>query len=313
MKIKTLVMAAGAALTMSFAGVAFQDAPAYAQSRPYFRLFDLETHPDRRTDSTAFEQALIGEYSALSEERANFTDWDFVDAELYKHKARSAERGSLVLPDSPLDRDLTDDQARTFWNALNRLRQGYKRGGREAAPGATARAQTSYDCWIEAAEDGRDEDIARCKAAFESAMSEVERDANYQLTALGGEAAASRMTAPTAAAASAQASSYHVYFGFDSIDILPEGKDALDRAIGDALADPGKEVRLVAHADRSGAEAYNQALSERRATAVITELIIGGVDRTRVVSEAVGETRPMIATPDGAREPGNRVVEIDLL
>jgi len=47
MKLKTLVIAAGAALTMSFAGVAFQDAPAHAQSRPYFKLFDLETHPDR--------------------------------------------------------------------------------------------------------------------------------------------------------------------------------------------------------------------------------------------------------------------------
>jgi OOP family OmpA-OmpF porin len=58
---------------------------------------------------------------------------------------------------------------------------------------------------------------------------------------------------------------------------------------------------------------YNQALSERRANTVILSLIQGGLNRSRIISEPVGETRLMVDTDDGVREPANRVAEIDLL
>ena len=70
-------------------------------------------------------------------------------------------------------------------------------------------------------------------------------------------------------------------------------------------------VRIVAtgHADRSGTTTYNRALSERRAIAVRTQLQQNGIDPSTVSTFARGETDPLVATPDGVREPQNRRVE----
>ena len=83
----------------------------------------------------------------------------------------------------------------------------------------------------------------------------------------------------------------------------------------------GAEVRWAScnifstqdHADRSGAAAYNQTLSEERSRLVLQEMEAAGIDTSRVVFDSVGETMPLVPTPDGQREPRNRVVEINLL
>src|SRR3546814_19346046 len=85
-------------------------------------------------------------------------------------------------------------------------------------------------------------------------------------------------------------------------------REALDAA----LASAGSALRITGHADRSGAVAYNQTLSERRANRVIEELVSGGIDPTSISGEAVGETQPLIPTDDGVREEGNRAVVINL-
>ncbi|HIP77765.1 MAG TPA: OmpA family protein, partial [Kiloniellaceae bacterium] len=69
---------------------------------------------------------------------------------------------------------------------------------------------------------------------------------------------------------------------------------------------------ITGHADSSGAVAYNQTLSERRANRVIDELVSGGVDAIRVSGRGVGETQLLIPTGDGVREEGNRAVVIQL-
>jgi len=68
---------------------------------------------------------------------------------------------------------------------------------------------------------------------------------------------------------------------------------------------------LAGHADRSGGDAYNMGLSERRAAAVRSYLTGKGVPMEVMSSEAFGESRPMVETADGVREPQNRRVEIN--
>jgi outer membrane protein OmpA-like peptidoglycan-associated protein len=61
-----------------------------------------------------------------------------------------------------------------------------------------------------------------------------------------------------------------IHFGYDSAEILPESRSYLD-SVGAMLRLPeaqGKKVKIVGHTDARGSEQYNQALSERRATAV---------------------------------------------
>jgi outer membrane protein OmpA-like peptidoglycan-associated protein len=71
-------------------------------------------------------------------------------------------------------------------------------------------------------------------------------------------------------------------------------------------------VALVGKADRAGSDAYNMALSKRRADAVKGELARAGVPPARIDERWVGEREPPVPTPEGVREPRNRVVEITL-
>jgi outer membrane protein OmpA-like peptidoglycan-associated protein len=69
-------------------------------------------------------------------------------------------------------------------------------------------------------------------------------------------------------------------------------------------------IEVDGHADRSGSPTYNQGLSMRRAQAVAGELVRLGVPRTAIDIKAFGDTRPLVPTAAGVREPQNRRVEI---
>ena len=67
---------------------------------------------------------------------------------------------------------------------------------------------------------------------------------------------------------------------------------------------------LAGHADKSGGDAYNVALSQRRADAAKAYLAGKGVPEASIGTEAIVESRPLVETADGVREPQNRRVEI---
>ncbi len=71
-------------------------------------------------------------------------------------------------------------------------------------------------------------------------------------------------------------------------------------------------VRIVTtgHTDLSGSAAYNQGLSQRRADAVRAEQVRLGLTGYDIQTVARGESDPLVATPDGVREPQNRRVQI---
>jgi len=66
------------------------------------------------------------------------------------------------------------------------------------------------------------------------------------------------------------------------------------------------------YTERSGTVAYNQALGPRRAQAVAAELVRDGVPAGAIAVTSFGESRPLVPTADGVREPQNRRVEIVL-
>jgi outer membrane protein OmpA-like peptidoglycan-associated protein len=68
-------------------------------------------------------------------------------------------------------------------------------------------------------------------------------------------------------------------------------------------------IAVTGHTDLSGSPAYNQALSERRAEAVLGELVWLGVPAS-VIGE--GENDPLVPTAEGVREARNRRVEIEI-
>lgn len=101
-----------------------------------------------------------------------------------------------------------------------------------------------------------------------------------------------------------------VFFDWDKSDITAEAAAILREAA--ATAKKIGPVRIIAtgHADRSGPAKYNMGLSDRRAQAVKAALQNLGIDPATIATFARGETDPLVATPDGVREPQNRRVEI---
>ena len=103
-----------------------------------------------------------------------------------------------------------------------------------------------------------------------------------------------------------------MFFDWDRDEITPQAAAILDNAAA-AYASTGQaRVVLAGHADRSGPADYNVDLSQRRANNVATYLEGRGVPRASLSTEAFGESRPLVETADGVREPQNRRVEITM-
>jgi len=101
-----------------------------------------------------------------------------------------------------------------------------------------------------------------------------------------------------------------VFFDWDRSVITPEAAAILDRAADQYAATGQTSVTLAGHADKSGKADYNVALSQRRADAVKAYMTGKGVAAGVITTEAFGESRPLVDTADGVREPQNRRVEI---
>jgi outer membrane protein OmpA-like peptidoglycan-associated protein len=84
-------------------------------------------------------------------------------------------------------------------------------------------------------------------------------------------------------------------FPFDSAELTPEARAALDREIVPQLMDAtGVSTVLVSgHADRLGAPEYNQWLSEKRAEAVRAYLVAKGIDDAKIEILSYGQTAPV--------------------
>jgi OOP family OmpA-OmpF porin len=99
-------------------------------------------------------------------------------------------------------------------------------------------------------------------------------------------------------------------FAFNKADITAEGKAKLDAAATTLGAEPTVKLSVEGHTDAVGSAPYNQALSERRAKAVVAYLVSKGVDGARLTPVGYGKTKP-IATNDTAEgRAQNRRVDL---
>jgi OOP family OmpA-OmpF porin len=82
-------------------------------------------------------------------------------------------------------------------------------------------------------------------------------------------------------------------FNFDTYELRPEGRVALDAFIVRLQGARLGMIRVTGHADRLGSEAYNQILSEDRAEATKGYLISRGIGPDRVRAEGRGASHPV--------------------
>jgi len=104
-----------------------------------------------------------------------------------------------------------------------------------------------------------------------------------------------------------------VTFGVDQADIQPRFDRVLDGVATILNRYPQTLVDIVGHADSTGDDAYNQGLSERRASSVAMYLTDrGGVLRGRLYVQGRGETQPIASNDTTEGRAMNRRVEIVL-
>lgn len=102
---------------------------------------------------------------------------------------------------------------------------------------------------------------------------------------------------------------YIVYFGF--------GETELSERAEDYLVEFASRIRhltdrwvVAGYTDTSGDAESNLALSRLRAQVVADFLVVHGVGPARLTVVGYGEVNTLVPTPDDAREPNNRRVEI---
>lgn len=107
-----------------------------------------------------------------------------------------------------------------------------------------------------------------------------------------------------------------VNFEFDSDHLTAAAQANLDQFAA-ALRDPrvqenlkGEKFAIDGFTDKTGAEYYNQSLSQRRAAAVVNYLSQKGVDRNALIAKGFGPANPRAPDPF---DPINRRVETHLV
>ena len=105
----------------------------------------------------------------------------------------------------------------------------------------------------------------------------------------------------------------NVTFGFDSADLRAGFFDVLDSVALVVEEFDQTLIESAGHTDSTGAAAYNQRLSERRAETVARYLENRGVDPRRIATAGFGEDYPIADNRTEAGRQANRRVELTLI
>lgn len=100
-----------------------------------------------------------------------------------------------------------------------------------------------------------------------------------------------------------------VLFGFDRSDLNSNAQTNLTKLVDVLQKYPDTNIEIIGHTDSKGTDAYNQALSERRANAVVSYLRDRGISSTRLTAKGMGKTDPVATNDTEEGRAQNRRVE----
>lgn len=247
--------------------------------------YDVEGTKAMATQGTAF-------HAALQQNYADFASWeqqegDWTESIVYLNKAKAAAAGQTPALDPAPNAELavTRDKVSAFIaKTMN------------TDPKAAATAQVGYDCVAHEVDENvhPNEDAHGCIAMLDAAMA--------MPTAAAKPVVSVAMPAP-----------FIVYFDFASSELTAESKATLAEIAGAyGKFNPGT-VKVQGNADTVGSNAFNMALSQKRAAVVANMLANDGIPGSTMDLEAYGEDKLKVSTPDNTKEPRNRRVEIHFM
>ncbi len=287
LSIKTMVVGAAAAFALSACTT----------------VSSIDRVAEMGSSGNAFTDGLHAGYVELAYKEAGFYDW--IDAGFFRDKAEAAGMGEVVLPEDPNTWSIDDEAQLAELNSERaRLIGVLDSGARSDMPELAAIAQTSFDCWVEEAEEGPEHngpiadhqvrELGKCRADYLTAMEEMTTPVIEDVVVI---------EEPTA-------TEFIVYFGWDVAELSPLAQSFLNDVADEAAAQDPAVISIGGYTDTSGSAEYNIKLSERRADNVAAYLAGQGVDSSIMDVRWFGEEDLAVPTEDGVREPNNRRVEI---
>ena len=101
-----------------------------------------------------------------------------------------------------------------------------------------------------------------------------------------------------------------VTFDTNSAIVRPGLYSEIDRIASVLIKYPDTVIQVEGHTDSTGSESYNMDLSSRRAEAVKNLLVQKGVEPSRILTIAYGESKPIASNDSDYGRAKNRRVEI---
>ncbi|GGG74344.1 cell envelope biogenesis protein OmpA [Parapedobacter pyrenivorans] len=110
----------------------------------------------------------------------------------------------------------------------------------------------------------------------------------------------------------------NIYYDFDKHNIRPDAAAILDELVRTLRDNPTLKIELSSHTDSRGSDAYNMALSQRRAQSAVDYLVSRGISRDRMEAKGYGETKLVNRCANGvacssAEHQANRRTEVTVL
>ncbi len=103
-----------------------------------------------------------------------------------------------------------------------------------------------------------------------------------------------------------------ILFDLNKATLRDESEETL-QAIADIMEEyPTTDFHIEGHTDSTGAESYNQQLSQERAEAVMNYLVEAGISQDRISATGYGESQPIATNSTREGRQQNRRVEISL-
>jgi OmpA-OmpF porin, OOP family len=103
-----------------------------------------------------------------------------------------------------------------------------------------------------------------------------------------------------------------VFFDFNKSNLTPEAVSVVGEAVKAAQQSQAVRILVTGHTDTVGSDSYNQALSERRAMAVKSQMVADGLGADEITTTGKSFHDPLVPTGPNVREPQNRRAVIDL-
>jgi OmpA-OmpF porin, OOP family len=105
----------------------------------------------------------------------------------------------------------------------------------------------------------------------------------------------------------------NLFFDTDKYEIKESSYTELNKVVRFLMENPSLRIEISGHTDDVGSKAYNQQLSEKRASSVRDYLISKGIPTSRLLSKGYGDSRPKTPNTNEANRQMNRRIEFRVL